>query len=100
MRYTSRAQFQEAIMNTGPLESGFDVYSDLFTYKSGIYSHVAGEYVGGHACRVVGWGQSGLTKYWIVANSWGTAWGERGWFRVKFGQISIDNDMYGCTPDV
>lgn len=91
---------QQAIMTTGPLESGFQVYEDFFSYKSGIYSHVSGDYVAGHACRVVGWGKSGTTNYWIVANSWGTKWGENGWFRVKFGQISIDNDMYGCTPDL
>jgi cathepsin L len=35
-----------------------------------------------HAVLVVGWGQDGNTQYLIVKNSWGTGWGEGGYFRV------------------
>jgi cathepsin B len=87
------------MMATGPLDSAFQVYYDLFSYKSGIYYHVSGQFAGGHEVRVVGWGVSGTTNYWIVANSWGIAWGESGWFRIRFGDSGIDSSMFGCTPD-
>jgi len=39
-----------------------------------------------HAVNVVGWGKSGSTPYWIVRNSWGSSWGESGYFLIVSGQ--------------
>jgi hypothetical protein len=40
------------IMNHGPVEAGFMVYEDFPHYKSGVYRHVQGNMVGGHAIKV------------------------------------------------
>jgi len=37
---------------------------------------------GNHAVVVVGYSSHG---YWIVRNSWGTRWGERGYIRLRYG---------------
>lgn len=63
----------------------FDVYSDFEYYTGGVYHHTgAGKPVGGHAVKIVGWGQlRDDTKYWIGANSWGSSWGEDGFFKFE-----------------
>eukprot|EP00091_Calanus_sinicus_P019505 TRINITY_DN4921_c0_g1_i1.p1 TRINITY_DN4921_c0_g1~~TRINITY_DN4921_c0_g1_i1.p1 ORF type:complete len:544 (-),score=125.89 TRINITY_DN4921_c0_g1_i1:96-1598(-) len=38
-----------------------------------------------HAITVVGYGSKGGTKYWLIKNSWGTGWGEKGFIRLKRG---------------
>jgi cysteine peptidase C len=44
-------------------------------------------YIGGHAVKMVGWGVQdgvpgfGTVEYWVVQNSWGSAWNEGGYFR-------------------
>jgi cathepsin B len=43
-------------MTHGPLSVAFTVYGDFPTYKSGVYKHVSGSALGGHAVEMVGWG--------------------------------------------
>jgi len=80
------------------METSFNVYSDFMNYKSGIYKHTSGTLEGGHAVKILGWGVEGGVNYWICANSWGTSWGEKGFFRIAYGQCGIDSAVYGCTP--
>eukprot|EP01104_Vermistella_antarctica_P012634 TRINITY_DN3700_c0_g1_i1.p1 TRINITY_DN3700_c0_g1~~TRINITY_DN3700_c0_g1_i1.p1 ORF type:complete len:430 (-),score=77.40 TRINITY_DN3700_c0_g1_i1:105-1394(-) len=77
---------QLEIMTNGPVTADFLVYNDFILYSSGVYQHINGTILGGHAIKVIGWGVSsdGL-PFWTVANSWGTAWGESGFFNILRG---------------
>jgi len=44
----------------------------------GVYQHVAGSELGGHAVKMLGWGVENGTPYWLVVNSWNTDWGDNG----------------------
>jgi cathepsin B len=79
------AAIQQEIMTNGPVEAAYTVYEDFYNYKSGVYVHTSGRQLGGHAVRILGWGVSGSTPYWLVANSWNTDWGENGYFRIIRG---------------
>merc|ERR1712137_72482 len=94
------AGIMQAIMTGGPVETAFDVYSDFENYASGIYHHVTGKNVGGHAVKMVGWGVEDGTKYWKVANSWNPYWGEKGYFRIKRGnnECNIENKVAASSP--
>jgi cathepsin B len=92
VNFADVASAEAAIAANGPIQAGFKVYNDFFSYKSGVYRHVSGGFAGGHAVKVIGWGKdqkSGL-DYWIVANSWGTTWGMQGWFWIEKGNNECD----------
>jgi len=89
--YSGPASIQAAIMANGPIEVAFTVYQDFMSYTSGVYTHVSGGVVGGHAVMMTGWGVSGTQNYWICANSWTNGWGQKGYFWIAFGQCGIDS---------
>ena len=96
--YKTPTSIQAAIIAGGPVQTGFTVYSDFMSYKSGIYIYKSGSVLGGHAVKIIGWGAQGSTKYWIVANSWGASWGLSGFFWIAFGQCGIDSDAFAGMP--
>ena len=83
---------KEALLTYGPLLTTFNVYEDFSSYSSGIYEHVWGTLVGGHAVAIVGYNDN--PGYWICKNSWGTGWGESGFFNIKYRSCGIDNKIY------
>eukprot|EP01017_Pseudomicrothorax_dubius_P026877 TRINITY_DN3038_c0_g2_i2.p1 TRINITY_DN3038_c0_g2~~TRINITY_DN3038_c0_g2_i2.p1 ORF type:complete len:479 (+),score=98.24 TRINITY_DN3038_c0_g2_i2:112-1548(+) len=88
------------IVQNGPVETAFTVFEDFLAYKTGIYSHVTGVELGGHAVKIIGWGFDGDVKYWLIANSWNTTWGENGFFRIKLGEVGIDDDAIAGLADL
>jgi len=77
------------LANYGPVEATMAVYTDFDSYTGGVYYHSEGEYRGGHAITLVGYDDDG--GYWIAKNSWGTDWGESGWFRAAYGDVIYDS---------
>ena len=90
---------KKEIKNGGPVQGSMTVYYDFYQYQSGIYHHVSGAYEGGHAIKIIGWGRKGFTKYWIAANSWGTNWGEEGYFKIRMDQ-EFAYEVGTCQPDL
>nr|CDJ93814.1 Peptidase C1A domain containing protein [Haemonchus contortus] len=87
---------KEQIMTKGPVQAAFTVYEDFSLYKGGVYVHTGGKSRGAHAVKVIGWGVENGTKYWTIANSWNTDWGENGgYFRILRGvnHCGIEGDM-------
>jgi cathepsin B len=76
---------EKEVEKDGPVNVGFYVYQDFFSYKKGVYQHKSGGLAGGHAVKIMGFGKEGNTQYWHVANSWGSSWGMDGFFRILRG---------------
>lgn len=93
-RITSIAEMKEWISTKGPVASCFSVYNDFYAYRSGVYKKTAGaNLVGGHCVSTIGYNDSG--RYWICKNSWGTGFGEQGFFKIGYGECGIDNEVWG-----
>lgn len=89
---TSGAQMKEWLSTRGPLDTCFTVYQDFFSYKSGVYKHVTGGVAGGHCVCCVGYDDA--QGCWICKNSWGSGWGDGGYFRIAYGDCGIDSTMW------
>lgn len=59
------------------------VFFFFFPTHSGVYKHVSGSLVGGHAIKILGWGEEDGVPYWLCANSWNTDWGDNGELRHR-----------------
>lgn len=88
------------IFNNGSVEVDFEVYEDFINYKSGVYKHTTGKYLGGHAIKMIGWGVENGVKYWILVNSWNEGWGDNGTFKMIRGinHCGIEGDVNAGTP--
>jgi C1A family cysteine protease len=85
------SQRKDYLAWVGPTMCVFQVYDDFFGYGSGVYSHVTGGLAGLHCVEVIGYDDCG--GYWICKNSWGSGWGEAGFFRIAYGQCEIDTNF-------
>ncbi|CAD6192882.1 unnamed protein product [Caenorhabditis auriculariae] len=94
------AEIQKEILTNGPVEVAFTVYADFEAYTGGVYVHTAGDQLGGHAVKMIGWGVDNGTPYWLCANSWNTDWGEKGYFRIIRGvnECGIEGGVVGGLP--
>jgi len=91
---------RKEIYTNGPVEADYTVYEDFLNYKSGVYQHTTGGYLGGHAIKILGWGTENGTPYWLVANSWNEDWGDKGYFKIIRGKndCGIESDINAGTP--
>ncbi|KAK9504170.1 hypothetical protein O3M35_010559 [Rhynocoris fuscipes] len=71
-----------------------NLYKDFFYYKKGIYKHKFGEKIGKLSVLILGWGKENGSDYWIGENSWGSDWGENGYFRIVRGKNHVNIEQY------
>jgi hypothetical protein len=83
---------KQTLIDHGPLIICIHFWQDFFYYFGGVYKHHTGQPTGGHVVAIVGYDDS--KSCWIVKNSWGTKWGEKGWFRMAYDADMI-SDWYG-----
>ena len=79
------------LTNVGPCCAVMRVFDDFFAYGSGVYHHVSGNLAGLHCVEVIGYSEA--EQCWICKNSWGTGWGDQGFFKIAYGQVGIDTEF-------
>jgi C1A family cysteine protease len=77
---------ENAVATYGPVTTTMAVYNDFYYYAGGVYQYTSGAYAGDHAITIVGYDHA--NQYFIVKNSWGGWWGEGGYFRIAYSQMT------------
>ena len=113
-------KMMEEIYHNGPIVVAINATPELYYYESGIFKSQASRKEGtleknvkpweytNHAVVCVGWGEetnqedNTTEKYWILKNSWGEEWGEKGYFRMERGNNNGSVEAQGVflVPDI
>jgi hypothetical protein len=83
---TGDASLLQAVQTVGPIAVSIAIGDRFQYYARGVMQPA--QYCvksNNHAVLLVGYGTDPATKedYWLVKNSWGVDWGERGYFRIS-----------------
>ncbi|XP_062854203.1 cathepsin S, ortholog 1 [Trichomycterus rosablanca] len=91
-----------AVAAVGPVSVGINAKLPSFhRYKSGIYyDPLCDSRAVNHAVLVVGYGKENGLDYWLIKNSWGTAWGENGYFRLAQNRNHCGIANFAIVPKV
>ncbi len=82
-------ELKEAVYS-GPVSVAFQVADDFTDIGTGVYTSTLcknGPSDVNHAVLAVGYGHDDESDldYWLIKNSWGTEWGDAGFFKIERG---------------
>lgn len=71
-----------AVATKGPISISIAASGLKFQFYFGGVLKNCNDYVMDHAVQLVGYGTDNGQDYWLVRNSWGGSWGEKGYLRI------------------
>jgi hypothetical protein len=80
---------KQALLKHGPLAVAVNATSAFQHYSGGVFNeHSTGAI--NHGVLIVGWDdKKGKGGCWLMRNSWGTDWGEKGYMWIEYGSNRI-----------
>jgi len=94
-------QLAAAVVKYGPLAIGINA-TPMQWYRGGIadpFTILCNPKALDHGVTIVGFGEEKGKKYWIIKNSWGPRWGEKGYYRIirGKGKCGLNTDVVAVT---
>ncbi|XP_063377530.1 procathepsin L-like [Cydia fagiglandana] len=85
IKIADEEELKNKLVNLGPLAVALNAL-DFYDYKGGILEpdKCKGKQLN-HGVLLVGYGEENGKKFWIIKNSWGDGWGEKGYVRLLRG---------------
>jgi cathepsin C len=109
---SSEKAIMQELMQNGPVVVSFEPGYDFMYYQEGVYHSIdASEWIKegenepewekvDHSVLAYGWGETNNgEKYWLIQNSWGKHWGEKGRFRIRRGVDESAIESMGEASD-
>jgi KDEL-tailed cysteine endopeptidase len=69
------------------------------SYSSGVLTSSSCGTSLDHGVLIVGYGDENGQKYWLVKNSWGTTWGDKGYVKIARSESTNDAGICGIAMD-
>lgn len=94
-------QMKAEISARGPIACVICVTPAFEAYNGGVFKDTTGCTTQDHSISIAGYGTDPKEgDYWIGRNSWGTYWGEQGWFKLARGSnnLGIEGHCQWATP--
>lgn len=101
------ANVKNAVATVGPLSIAVDASKGWQMYSHGVFSGhgllgscKSDPAKADHGVAVVGYGSDGGKAYWVVRNSWGAGWGEKGYMKLPYGGNTCGIANFATYPTV
>lgn len=96
-------RLKQTVFSGACVSFGFNVYMNFqegnWDSSDGIMPFPSGTNIGGHAVTIVGW--SDLRKCFLIQNSWGTNWGQGGYFWMPYAfMVSNETSDFWCIEQI
>ena len=98
---------RKEIYHWGPCSTTMKVFKDFLDWDGkGIYkwNGIGNQFSPdvGHSVVIVGWGEEDGIPYWIIRNTWGIFWGDKGYFKMIRGvnNCEIEENVFVGFPSI
>lgn len=93
-KLTSLSQVKDALVKGFTVAFGISLYESFWKHKKGLIPVPGSDenQEGGHAMLIVGYDDT--KKHFIIRNSWGSRWGDRGYCYIPYAYMEEARDMW------
>ena len=89
-------QLLKEAVSQGPVSIAIEADALIFqSYSSGVITSDKCGTSLDHGVLIVGYGEENGIKYWLVKNSWGSNWGDKGYVKIERSESSNDSGICG-----
>jgi hypothetical protein len=85
-RQPTVAEMKEALIKHGPIVAPITFSDCMVKYRGGVFNENDTDKIN-HVVLLIGWDDA--KQAWLVKNSWGESWGEKGFGWIKYGSSNI-----------